>query len=349
MPPKNAIPKREDLPPKFLAFLREQLTRGAKRVHLQHRTMGPATPVEDWPVPPGTKADELAETIWRRALEDAEQSGDGGLARYGVVVIRAEGDPARWTITTPALTGFDGGAHEGPNAEGIIAQSMKHLREERAVTSTVLLESIEALHGTHADQLVAWKKCIEGYAELADKSAAVLSRQVEFYEKANERLLATNERMADKHLELIVVLEDLKSDQHTRDLELEKMRRSEGRKSQLIDELVIKRVVPALAAKFGAGIGIGISGAPTPAAGEDTRTDELPTPSFTPRQSRAIGAFLRVLGGPDLVAIDAALTGEPKQRFKELVEIFIEETENAHAAAAAANAANANGKGASPS
>lgn len=360
MSKQTSITKRDEVPARLISFIREQVARGPGRALLQQRQMGPSTPVDDWPVTAGTKAEELAELVWRRALDDAEGAGDGGLVKYAIVIARTDGSgAARWNFQSPPLTSADGGAVEGPDAHGAISLTMKHVREERAVSSHVFLEGLESLHNVHADQQVVWKSIVDAALGSAKAATEHLRLQLEASERMNERLLAQNATMQEKYLEVMVLIEEAQSGRHERDLAMEKMKRSEGRKTAIVDDVLIKRVLPALAVKFGGlslGPGTTSPAAPAPgspaAAGGAAVDGGGPLPDFSARQLRVIGAFLQVLQPAEINAIDGVLEGASKARFEELVRVFVEEAQAAAAAAEKANAASgatANGKGASAS
>ena len=219
-------------PERLSEWLREEIRAKATRFELGHFVAGSAlaTPIEPYDAPSDKNdADELARAIFERASAENEAVPLLGGNAYQVTSFRAERAGGAASMKFRVMPTEGSSVPEGPNAEGIIRQNMRHLEEREDQSSYLLLEAVSAIHTGRNETGAAWKEFVNEVREQGKQVVDVLMSMIGVLRKDKEELQAQLAKREEERLNSFALVETLTSEQHKRELETLKATRKEDR------------------------------------------------------------------------------------------------------------------------
>ena len=339
--PAMAIARRST-PDELVEWLRQEHKNGALRFELHERSLasGMALPIDSYTIERATDAQDVADTIFRRASAEHAAFPLVGTNAYQVRSYKDERPRASMTFRVMAEAGGSSHGGEGPHALDVIRQTQRHLEERELAQQTLTLEAISAIHVSRADTTAQFKEILDASMRGSKHSYDQLDQTMATMRDENVRLRADNARLFERALEMSVLHEELVSKKHERDLESEKYKRDADRKDKAFQSIVVERLIPAFAMKFGV-----LGGKVNGTAGDVAAPAPKATPVvLTAAQIHAISAFLAHANEhpDDLLKMRAAISEPAQELLDELVMSFGPDA----GATATANGAAANANGA---
>jgi hypothetical protein len=349
-------------PQSLVAWIARQQQRGnveRYELRLESATTNPRF-VDDYDAKEGGgAAEQLADLIYARAIEDSENAPDLSSVYYGVQAHLTPGlglgSMKRFSVPQP--TRVEGRPLEPANETGLLAIGMRGLNKATEAAQLFVLENARQMGDGFESTQLGWKElCASAMKALADQGKN-FSDQLEWKNQELTRLRDRNVELEQRSLETFKLSEEVQSTKHQRDLEMLRALASEERKTGVANN-VIANVLPFVTKRLGTMLGgpPGASSSPPSAASSAPAAppaESKETP-FSLREQFAIQRFLACLTPAEFFAIQGAIKGTPAGlRFDELVSVLHEEAkrrddEEAAAAAAtngAVNGAAVNGSG----
>lgn len=319
--PAMAIPRRTT-PDELVEFLRQETKRGALRFELHERSLasGMALPIDTYESDRVRDAQAIADEIFARASKEHQAFALVGTNAYQVRSFLDDKPHASITFRVMAADGMaETRGGEGPHALDVVKQTMRHLEEREVSQQALTLEAISACHMVGVDNVAAFKEILSLALQGSKHTYDQLEQTLNAVRDENVRLRADNSRLFERALEMSVLHEELLSKKHERDLESERFKRDADRKDKAFQGIIVEKLIPAFAMKFGL----------LPKPGESAAAPAKPTAvTLAPGQIHAIGRFLYyVLEHPDdLLAMRAAISPPAQELLDALVLSFQSET-----------------------
>jgi len=335
-------------PSSLVEWFNRQLTRGnVERFELQQLSASSDPKiVEDWDANEGGGAPEqLADLVWARAIDDSKDSIETSAAvHYGVLsfVAPGTGSGSLKKFVVPARARVDASPLERPNAEGVLAGSMRHLNKSTEASHLFVQEMAKQSGDSFERTQLAWKTIVESHVRTIETLERNFDTQLKWKDTELVRLRDRNKELEDRALAERKLGEELESEKFERDLRMLKAAHGEERKNQVANH-VIANVLPIVTRRFG-GMLNGLGAGPAPAPSTSPESPPAAPMYFTPREAEMIRRFLACCGLAELNAIQTALASlegsTALPAFEQLLTVLWEEDEKRNQAeAAAANGA----------
>lgn len=325
-------------PENLSEWIHAEIKRGCSRFVLHERSAGPAIPIETYTAERGSEAHEMAANMFRRATEEHQACPLVGSNAFQVRSYINEG-VVHGSTTFRVMAAVEGGDGpiEGPGALAVIQQTMRHLEERESNQQVLTIEAVSSIHMAQVDTMATWKELLIAQREGFRAAISEMEKALTQSREECSRLRSENARHLDRALEMAVLHEDLLSAKHERELEASKAKRKEDRMDKAFQSIVIEKVLPAFAVRFGMGK---MLGAPAGANGNG-HTNGAATNGksasravvLSPQQIHAIAGFLHHVNDhpEDLIAMRAAVSPGTQEKLDALVLAFqgTEETNGA--------------------
>lgn len=321
-------------PARLVDFVRTHQAR-ASGFALVQAAFGPAQNVETFD--PKGKAEEIADAVWKRAVEDSEAIAALGQASYLLLAEpREKGEAAaRVAFRTPIVRTDDPAYPERPDAQGAIASVLKHLNLREHASHTLLVDGMEGMFTmmrAQLDEVRASAKAREDhYLAVIARYEEMLSAQGKTWETAFtaqgrilDKVADQNTHLVEQHIDKLALIEELNSSKDERLRLAAKQERSDARRDKVVDEIVIKRVFPALALKMGLPA---LGPAPSNGASSSPPPSKPELPKFSDRALIAIGRFLAAINEAEFAAMHAALRPETAKLLEDVAMVLGQDAE----------------------
>jgi hypothetical protein len=315
-------------PVRLVEYLRDEIKAGASRFELHQRnaTVGGALALTIQSYEKGAEfervndAEGLADRIFRRATEEHAACALVGTNAYQVAAFRKELAGAVGSIGFKVMPSEESDASTlGPGMLDVVKQTTRHLEEREQTQTAILLQAVAATHMGRNDTSAAWQAITKGHEELNKQTRESSASLLADARADNKRLQDELTRLQNHQFQSALLLEELISKKHERDLDTTKAARQEDRKDKIVKDIFIDKVLPAVAMKFG------LLGPKKPEAkAGDVAGGSAPPKSatLTLAQSRALGAFLTNVGQEELLAMREAVSEGTRERLDALVLAF---------------------------
>lgn len=331
--------RRQDTPRGIVEFISHQQARGeVERFELHAVSTTSSRFVEDWAGNEGGgEAEQIADLLYARALDDSENSRDVAAVNFEVqsIMVPGEGRPgARKRFVVPMPARVDSRPLEQPDQEGLLSIGMRGLNKGMEMANLFTLENQRQLALTCEKTTVAAAAAEARYNENMDRLTENFRAQLGWKDADILRMQTRLERLEDRAAKTIEVYEELQTEKHKRELETIQVVENEDRKTKVVD-LGMKLLVPALMKRYAPGLAATTTAAATPAAR-----------NFNENEDRAIHALLRHLfENPELLErVEGVLKGTTAETFfAEMAKTLIEEHIKRSTAAQEASEAHTNG------
>lgn len=198
--------------------------------------------------------EKLAATVIDLAEQRAESEGTGGRRQFRIVLHQAEGD--RITRPFAILPSYDG-------ADAELA------RPEHQPTSSGV---IEAVMGQNHDLHKVNVKLMAAIAQLVTSMGRNQTEQLDRINRQQERMAARNLELEDQRVKALALIEEAKTLEHERALEVKALDGSEARKARALDSL---EAIAQAISKHVTGGGLG-KGKPSGTNGTATKNGTSP-------------------------------------------------------------------------
>lgn len=344
-PPRQAIPtareraRPRETPRALVGFVGEEQKRGeVERYELHAVSSTSSRFVTDFDgTEGGGAAEQIADLLWARALDDSENSRDVAAVNFEVqsVMVPGQGrEGGRKRFVVPMPSRIDSRPLEQPDQDGLLSIGMRGLNKATELANQFTIENQDQLASTFDRAVIIYTAAQERAEANLDRLTANFERQLAWKEAEITRMQTRLERIEERHAKTIELAEELQTAEHERQLQMIKLVEGEDRKTKVID-LGVKLIGPALLKRYAPSLlapGAPANAAPPPAA----------PASLSANEQEAFAELMRVLfKTPELLErIEAVLKDTPAEvPFALMLKTLFEEHVRRNTTAAAAHAA----------